>query len=118
MTDLNGDGWLDYARPDLSGPTAVYMGRCGDRAWLEVDLTQAGGNHFAIGATVTVSHQQRTQSRYVTAGGVGYGSSASPEVHFGLAGAESVDVRITWPDGHITELDEVSTRQKLHVHRR
>ncbi|MCB9677782.1 MAG: CRTAC1 family protein [Alphaproteobacteria bacterium] len=114
VADLDGDGWLDYARPDLSGPTKVYMGRCGEASWVSVALEQAGPNPRAVGAVIEVLGEPR-QWRQVTAGGVGYGSSVPSEVHFGLGSTEIVDLQITWPDGEITTFEAVDARRRWKV---
>lgn len=117
LADLNGDGWLDLARPSLDGPTVVYMANCGSESWLEVDLRQPGPNPEAIGAHVRAFTADAMLTRYVLAGGEGLGSGGPAEVHFGLGAATSVDLEITWPDGHVDEVPAVPTDRRIRVER-
>ena len=118
VTDLNDDGWLDIVVRVLDGPTRVYLSRCGEQAWLRVRLEQGGLNPDAIGARVEVSAEQRTWWGVVRAGGTSFSSGGPPEVHFGLAELESVDLRIVWPDGEVSEQRGVQTRQVVDITRR
>jgi hypothetical protein len=114
VVDLNRDGWLDAIRTDLRGPADILMARCGAASWLELELRQPGLNPFAIGARVILHTGDRARMRDVRAGGTGYGSGGPPEVHFGLGDVEVIDrVEIRWPDGEVTELTDVPTRQRL-----
>ncbi|MEZ4322906.1 MAG: CRTAC1 family protein [Myxococcota bacterium] len=118
VADFDGDGWLDYARPDLSGPTRVYMARCGQAAWLEVQLSDSGANPYAVGAVIEVITPETTHWRHVPAGGEGYGSAGPHERHFGLGDAEVVSLRVTWPDGEVSTFDDITTRRRLEITRR
>jgi len=118
VADLDGDGWLDYARPDLNGPTRVYMGRCGSSRFLDVQLVQSGLNPAAVGAVVEAVTEDRRIWRRVAAGGEGLGSSRPAELHFGLGDLEFVDLQIRWPDGSETELRDVQTGRRIQIRRR
>jgi hypothetical protein len=120
IADLDGDGWLDYARPDLSGATRVYMGRCGTASWLSVALEQPGRNPRAIGAVLEarVAGRDAPMTRYVLGGGIGLGSDVPAEQHFGLGEATSVDLTITWPDGERTEVPGLQANRRMRIRRR
>ena len=116
VEDINGDGWLDVFKRDLRGPDTLLVARCGSEAWLQIALRTSGANTHGVGAVVRVEGGGRDQERHVVAGGMNYGSSAEPRVHFGLGDLEVVDrVRIVWPDGHEQVLRDVETRQRLTV---
>ncbi len=119
VADLDGDGWLDYARPDLTGATRIYMGRCGTASWLSVALEQPGDNPRAVGAVLEarVAGREAPITRYVLSGGIGLGSDIPAEQHFGLSDATSVDLSITWPDGERTEVLGVSANQRVRISR-
>lgn len=117
LADLDGDGWLDLARPSLNGPTVVYMANCGAERWLEVSLRQPGPNPRAIGATVRVSSGDTRMTRYLLAGGEGYASGRPAEVHFGLGAIDTVDLEVTWPDGRVDVLPSRPTGHRIRVNR-
>lgn len=115
LADLDGDGWLDLARPSLNGPTVIYMANCGTERWLEVRLRQPGPNPRAIGATVRVSTDDRSLTRWLLAGGEGYGSGRPAEVHFGLGSTETVDLEVEWPDGRVDRIEDQHTSRRITV---
>ncbi|MFM2161202.1 MAG: hypothetical protein RLZZ383_714, partial [Pseudomonadota bacterium] len=120
LVDLNRDGWLDQLTVDTRAPVLRAMGRCTpDGAFLLLEPRQpATANPWAIGAVVRVRAGDRTWMRTVRAGGTSYGVSLPPEVHVGLGDRDSVDaVEVIWPDGDVTSLQDVPTRQRLRVTR-
>ena len=118
LADLNNDGWLDVAKPDINGPRLLQVSRCGEESWLRVGLRSEGPNTHAIGAKIVVETEATSQYRKLYAGSTGYGSSGPPEAHFGLGAAESVSrVVVYWPDGVVSELRDVEARQILTIRR-
>lgn len=112
--DINRDGWLDLVKRDLAGPTLVHLSRCGEQAWLEVSLRQPGLNPFAVGATVIVHEGKMRQSQVIRAGGTNHASAGPPEVHFGLADLDSIDlIEVIWPDGEVSHASSVGTRRQI-----
>ena len=102
LADFNGDGWLDIAMRNLDGENKLYLSRCGAEHYVKVRLRDdAIANHLAIGARVKVlSEDGRSFTRWVTAGGTGYGTGGPPEVHFGLGDVEKIErIEVKWPDG-------------------
>ncbi len=110
--DLDRDGWLDLVKRDVLGPTRVYHARCGEQAWLEVGFTGQ-----AVGARVDVVAGDRTQHRWISAGGEGFASGGPPIAHFGLGDAGTVGVSVMWPDGTQDQFPDVATRQHVVVSR-
>lgn len=104
VADFDGDGWLDLAKRDLDGPSNLYVSRCGREHWLKVRLLDdAVANRNAIGARVAVTAGGQTYTRWVTAGGTGYGTGGPPEVHVGLGDATEVErIEVRWPDGALS----------------
>jgi enediyne biosynthesis protein E4 len=102
VADFDGDGWLDLAKRDLNGPSTIYRSRCGRSHFLKVRLRdEFVANRNAIGARVRVfTDDGRAWSRWMTAGGTGYGTGGPPEVHFGLGELERIArIEVRWPDG-------------------
>jgi hypothetical protein len=113
--DLDEDGTLDLVRRFLAAPTEVAWGPCADGAWLTVRPRMPGGpNTHGVGARVRVVGPDRVWSRHVAAGTSMY-AGGPPEVHVGLGALERVDVDVVWPDGVVTAVGEVQTRQVVEV---
>jgi hypothetical protein len=119
LVDLNRDGWLDITKRNLDGPNVAYFSVCGDASWLTLHLKQPGTmNTQAVGAKVVVEAGGLTLTRWVHAGGTGYGSGLPPELHFGLGDAEVIDrVTVTWPDGCTSVVEDVAARQQVTLTR-
>ena len=119
LADVNRDGWLDIGKRTLSGTNLVYVSRCGDAAWLSVELEQPGTmNTAAIGARIEVEADGRRQTRILHSGGTGYASSPPAEGHFGLGDAEEIDeIVVVWPDGERSVLAGVEPRQRITITR-
>lgn len=117
-TDLNDDGWLDFVKRSLNGPTRLHLSRCGTESWLRVRLRAPSPNTRAIGARVHVEAGGERQVRWILAGGTNLASAGPAEAHFGLGPYERVDrLEVFWPDGALSILEDVEARHILHVHR-
>ncbi|MEK7470053.1 MAG: tetratricopeptide repeat protein [Planctomycetota bacterium] len=98
MVDVDGDGDLDLALQSLQG-LRIMENTSAPRHFCRVALEATKGNAMALGAIVRV-----------TAGGVkqqdwmkltdGFITQQPGHIHFGLAGAERIDVlEVAWPSG-------------------
>ena len=116
MVDLNADGFLDlYLGRQYRAPR-VWMARCSDASWLSVKLTDASANPQAYGAKVEVETADGTLTRWIQGGGQSFGASKPAEAHFGLDRADTVSVlRVTWPDGTVSETRNLETRRAYHI---
>ena len=102
LADFDGDGRLDLVVLNRRDPMLLYRNVTQDAGqWLGLDLRQATGNTRAVGARVTVTTPQGTQTREVRVGGGHAGGQALP-LHIGLGDATQADVTVTWPDGTTT----------------
>jgi hypothetical protein len=116
--DLNDDGYVDLAYPQLDGPSQIRLSNCGDKAWLKVRLHQPAPNVNAIGAEIRVQVGDTYWERTLRAGGTGYASGPPPEAHFGLAEYAQVDsVTVMWPNGETSVFRDLDTRQALEITR-
>lgn len=119
LVDLNLDGLLDLfvvnrwevaqvwrnlgaadvtSTSSTNAMSAKPLGR-----WLQLELSQPGGNRNAIGSWVEVELPNRTAPqnilrREITVGG-GHASGHLGWIHFGLGDASEARVRVQWPDG-------------------
>ncbi|MGB3456286.1 MAG: CRTAC1 family protein, partial [Litorimonas sp.] len=80
-----------------------------------VRLDGPDGNAAGIGSKVEVTVSGKTQTRWVRAGTTFTAQTAAPQV-FGMGEASTTDsVRVTWPDGSETVINDVSAGTDLRV---
>jgi hypothetical protein len=114
VADVDRDGCPDLVRRQIGTDLLLDFGGCQGQ-WLAVELRSSGPNPFAVGATVVVEGPERSWFRSVQSGSTSLFSGGPPEVLFGLAELDRVDVEIRWPDGEVQRLDRVRTGQRLRV---
>lgn len=111
--DLNRDGAIDLVKRDINGGTTLLLGRPDHDHWIEVAPRRQG---VVVGAIVDVDAGARHWRRWVLAGQDGAFSCGPPEVHVGLGAVDRLDhVRVTWPDGTTTTVEDVDADQRLVV---
>jgi len=106
LADFNLDGMLDLVEVNrrenvglwrsVGWGDAAQPGPMGD--WIAIQLDQPGANPDAIGAWIEVRVGNRTLLRELTVGG-GHAGGQLGWIHFGLGDADSVELRVQWPDG-------------------
>jgi hypothetical protein len=115
--DFDNDGRIDIVVSSLNEP-AELLRNVSDRRqhWLQLLLTGSRSNRDAIGAKVRVTSESgRMQYNHVTTS-VGYASSSSRRVHFGLGGeSKTAVIGIRWPSGTLQVLKDVKADQLLRV---
>lgn len=108
--DYDNDGDVDVAVLPLGRPLVLLQNR-GAVGWLELALE---GSPPGTEATVTLSDGRKLR-RQLQAGS-SYLSSEDPRLHFGLGDAGSVpEVRVRWPGGEQTVLENVEANQLVEV---
>ena len=106
LEDFNGDGKLDLVVVNRRADFRIYQNITESTGqWIGIKLKQEGGNTDAIGAWIEVKADEKAHHREVTIGGGHAGGSLLPH-HFGLAKAESVKVRVMWPDQTLSHWQE------------
>ncbi|MGI8785704.1 MAG: CRTAC1 family protein [Acidobacteriota bacterium] len=103
--DIDHDGDIDIVVNNLDGPAQLLRNEAGSkiRHWIELSLVGTKSNRNAIGARVELTASGRKQVDEVRAGD-SYLSSSDRRLHFGLAGATSVDrVIVRWPSVVVEE---------------
>jgi hypothetical protein len=109
--DYDNDGDLDVAVLPLGRPLVLLENRGAAGSWLEVALEGS-----PPGGEVTVTLPDGRKLRRELAAGGSYLSSEDPRLHFGLGGATAVrEVRVRWPTGDETVLQDVEVNQILEV---
>lgn len=114
--DFDNDGRVDVVISCLNEP-AKLLRNISDRKqhWIDVLLTGRRSNRDAIGATLRLTSTSGVQYNHVTTA-VGYASSSSRRVHFGLgADLEIANIEIRWPDGATQKLAHPKADQCLRI---
>ncbi|MFH1924294.1 MAG: CRTAC1 family protein [Planctomycetota bacterium] len=114
--DYDNDGDLDLLVANLNDSPRLLRNDGGNKNhWLTIAAKLPGGKVDAIGARVTVKTGSLAQVADLVPV-TGYLSQADPRVHFGLGKATAADsVEIRWPDGSITQLENVRAGQILPI---
>lgn len=117
MADLNGDGLLDLAVLNRHAPMELYQNVTEEAGgWLLVHVTQSGPNRDAVGAFVELRAEGRLWTQEITVGGGHAGGVAGP-LHVGLGTAQTIELRVVWPDGDISDWRSVNANQRVTLTR-
>ena len=99
LSDLNLDGHLDLVVNNRRERVKMWRNiAVGGGNWLELRLSQPGGNRDAVGAWVEVLTPQRHHHTELHVGG-GHAGGRSGWLHIGLGAAESALIKVHWPGG-------------------
>jgi hypothetical protein len=110
--DLDGDGDMDAVVLELNGPLRWLRNDTPAGKWLVVALQGVG-----LGSRIELITSSRVQTRWIYSGG-SFASASEPIAHFGLpANSGPLSLRVTWPNGEVTELDSVQLNQRLLIKR-
>ena len=97
--DLDNDGCVDALVLEQNKPLAYFHNRTPGGHFLTLRLEGTSSNRDGVGARVAVVAGGRRQVGQRTGGG-SYQSACDPRLHFGLAGAMTVDrIDVRWPSG-------------------
>jgi hypothetical protein len=96
-------------------PSLLRNDYSGGHRWVGVRLEGRASNRSAIGATVRVTANGRTQARAVLSQ-TSYYSHDDLRLHFGLGRAQSADrIEVQWPNGGSTVLENVPAGQVVTI---
>jgi ASPIC and UnbV/FG-GAP-like repeat len=111
VADYDNDGDLDVAILPLGRPLVLLENRGAGGNWLEVALDGSPAS-----AEVTAMLPDGRKLRRELQAGSSYLSTEDPRLHFGLGGAGSVrELRVRWPNGEETVLEDVEANQLVEV---
>ncbi|SLN44723.1 FG-GAP repeat protein [Aquimixticola soesokkakensis] len=110
LADLNGDWKLDLVVLNRDAPMGLYRNTLRNaNHFLGISLSQPAPNRSAVGAMVEV----RAGSTQVLQRRIGGGLSGGSDLplHVGLGPYTQAQLRVTWPDGAITDWQNVNADQ-------
>ena len=118
--DVDGDGDLDVAISGFHESARLFRNNTEKRRlnWLKIRLVgdpELGSNRDAIGGHIVVTTEGGLRQSREVQGGSGYLSMNPKQQHFGLARADSADVRIVWPNGEVQILRGVAANRSHTV---
>jgi hypothetical protein len=116
--DFDNDGGMDFIFNNIDQEVHIYRNnatRINRNHFLRVKLIGNSTNLNGIGAKVMV--QTGDEKQYLEQQvSRGYQSSVDFVLHFGLGQSELIDLlKVTWPDGRVSELTNVAVDQLLSV---
>jgi hypothetical protein len=107
---------LDLAVLNRRAPLEVYQNVTAGGNWITVDVQQDGPNTATVGAFIELRVGDRMITREITIGGGHAGGVLGPQ-HFGLGEADSVALRVIWPDGTMSDWQTADVNQQLAIRR-
>ena len=116
--DFDNDGDMDIIFSNIDQEAHLYRNNASQingNHFLKVRLMGSSTNLNGIGAKVMVQTGDEKQylEQYVSRG---YQSSVDYTLHFGLGQRKVIDLlKVTWPDGRVSELTNVAVDQLLSV---
>ncbi|MGH9802703.1 MAG: CRTAC1 family protein, partial [Blastocatellia bacterium] len=121
FADFDNDGRIDVVTTSLNEPAELWRNEstpAGKEAnhWLKLKLIGTRSNRDGIGAKIKlVIADGKTQFNHATTS-VGYASSSSRLVHFGLGKERQVKlIEIRWPSGSVQSLKKVAADRLLNI---
>lgn len=115
--DFDADGDVDVLLLSLDDQQAaiLWSNQLNTNNSLTVELEGKAPNTFGIGAVITATTDNSTQTRWVGVNS-NFISHNSTQQYFGVGGALEIDtIQVQWPDGATTTLNSVQTNQNLTI---
>ncbi|MCR9246052.1 MAG: VCBS repeat-containing protein [bacterium] len=115
VCDLDRDGDLDVLVNNLNDEVSLFENRTAGTHRLLVELRGVRSNRFGLGARLSITTGDITQTRMVM-GSRGYMSAGEPVEHFGLGDATQIDrLEVRWPSGVVQVLEDLAADQHLVI---
>ena len=115
--DVLGCPNLDWFVANSKANSVLLENRAATGRFLKVKLKGRAGNSDGVGAQVELTAGGNRQVRVIQAG-KGYASSEELTPIFGLGNNSVVDsLKVTWPDGSVTDLKGLKADQTIVVTR-
>jgi len=121
FVDLDNDGDLDYVANNINDKAFVLRNYTVEKSgkmanFIRIKLIGEGNNTMAVGAKVELWADGKYQF-HENYNSRGYASSVDPVIHFGLAGAKTIDsLKIIWPvTGNVSMIRNIAANQLLVI---
>jgi hypothetical protein len=115
--DYDKDGDVDLYTANYNQAPKLFCNSGTNNHFVNIKLLEKSANTQALGARIYVTTEGVEQMRELRAGS-NYVSQNPVEAHFGLAQATTLQrVRIVWPDGQQSQLDDLSIDQFITITR-
>lgn len=113
--DLDGNGTIDAVVSRLNEAPVLLANVAPPGNWIALRLHGTKSNRDGLGARVRLVAGSVEQWNHTTAA-LGYASSSSPVVHFGLGLAVSAgSIEIRWPSGTIQKMTDMAGNRVIDV---
>ncbi len=116
--DLDNDGDLDIVVNNCNMPAFVFRNNSHqtvDHHYLQLKLKGELLNVYALGSQVTLHAGDKTMYQELSPMR-GFQSCIDPVITFGLGETETIDLlQVRWPDGKITEIENIKGNQRLEL---
>jgi hypothetical protein len=109
VLDLENDGDLDMIITSRNLPTTVLENITNPRPyqWIGIVLEPKFSHHSGTGSRITIYQNGQRQTRWNTGGRNGFLASSDIRHHFGLRETGNVNVIVRWPNGKITQVNDL-----------
>ena len=115
--DLDNDGDFDLVVNNVNTPCFVYRNNLNntDANYIKLILKGKGLNKNAVGAKIEVSSKKGDRFYTEQQPSRGFQSCVDNRPNIGVGANDSVNVKIIWPAGTITKLENIAVNQSLVV---
>ncbi len=116
-SDLDNDGDLDLIVNNINSECFVYRNNLNhkDANYIKLILEGADSNKNAFGAKIEVTTKKGDHYYYEQQPSRGFQSSMDNRPNIGVGTSDSVHVKVIWPKGKVTTLDNVSVNRTVVV---
>lgn len=116
VSDYDKDGWADIlVGVNNMRPLLFRNGGRDGNGSVTIRLQGTAANPTGVGARVTVTRDDGTSSTREVLLGSGYLSQDSAALVFGLGKAATATITVTWPDGHVTTMENVGVGEQVTI---
>ncbi|HKX31643.1 MAG TPA: FG-GAP-like repeat-containing protein, partial [Blastocatellia bacterium] len=117
FADFDHDGKIDVVTTSLNEPAELFLNQSPDGPhWLTLRLIGVRSNRAGLGVKVKLVTPSGARQFNQATTSVGYASSSSPWVHFGLGSESRVQLlEIRWPSGATQVLRDLQADRVLEV---
>ncbi|HKK12746.1 MAG TPA: CRTAC1 family protein, partial [Flavobacteriaceae bacterium] len=116
--DLDNDGDMDLVVNNVNMPVFVYKNNLdhSNNNYVKVILKGEGKNRDAIGAKVELTDKEGNTQFLEQQPVRGFESSMDNRLNFGFRDKDSLNLKVTWPSGKITQLSNVEADKTITLY--